>query len=70
MLGLFDLLNVDVKVEMQSEEEFKTKLEKSVKRGEIVDTTLKAAEMENKRLERRNDDRLRARSSCKKDMDR
>lgn len=47
---------MDVKVEMQSKEDFKAKLEESQKREEIVDVAMKAADAENKKLSRRNDD--------------
>lgn len=50
MLGLFDLLNMDVKAEMQSKEDFKAKLEESVKREESSNAARKAAEVENNRL--------------------
>lgn len=45
-----------MKAGIQSKEEFKTKLEESVKREKSLDAVLKTAKVENKRLERRNDD--------------
>lgn len=41
---------MDVKAEVQSKEEVKSKLEGSQKREEIMDVTLKAADAENKKL--------------------
>lgn len=63
---LFDQLNLDVKVEMQSKEKFKAQLEKSVKRNESSDVALKAVEAENKRLERRIDDLIESKNELQK----
>lgn len=65
-MGLFDRLNLDVKAEMQSKEEFKAKYEESVKKGEIVDAALKAADVKNKRLERWNDDMAESKEELQK----
>lgn len=46
---------MDMKAEMQNKEDFKAKLEESQKMEEIVDVALKAADVENEKLSRRND---------------
>lgn len=66
MLGLFDRLNLDVKAEMQSKKELKAKLEESLKRNESSDVALKAAEVKNKKLERRMDDLIDSREELQK----
>lgn len=66
MLGLFDLLNMDVKAEMQSKEDFKTKLEESVKREESPNAARKAEEVENNKLERWIDDLIESTEELQK----
>lgn len=50
ILGLFNRLNMDVKVEMQDKKEAKLKLEESQKKRGIMDVALKAADTEKKKL--------------------